>query len=194
MPESLDSPDAVVAHLEAHPPTTALWVGVWLEGLGLAMLVLLAARIAGRIRAVDPAGGVPSAAVGLAVAAFTVKLAAFAPSSAALRAARCGAGTVPALLDGDGAAYVLRWALDGAVARLPGLGALATRAVPGWLVGLTTAAGVAALVGIAVPATFGARQFVFLVWVLVVSGWLLARGGQSSGVPADGSAVVAARP
>ena len=193
MPESLDSPDAVVAHLEAHPPTTALWAGVWLEGLGLAMLVLLAARIAGRIRAVDPAGWVPSAAVGLAVAGFTVKLASFAPSLAALHVDRYDAGTVTALLDVNDAAYDLSWALDGAFALLLGLGAIATRTLPGWLAGLTTAAGGAVLVGIAVPATFEALQFVFLVWLLVVSGWLLARGRRPSAVPADASAVAAAR-
>jgi Domain of unknown function (DUF4386) len=193
MPESLDSPDSVVAHLEANPPTTALWVGVWLEGLGLAMLVLLAARLAGRIRAVDPAGWVPSAAVGLAVAGFTVKLASFAPSLAALHVDRYDAGTVTALLDVNDAAYDLSWAIDGAFALLLGLGAIATRALPGWLAGLTSAAGVAVLVGIAFPVTFEALQFVFLVWLLVVSGWLLARGGQSSAAPADGSPVAAAR-
>ena len=192
MPESLDSPDAVVAHLEAHPPTAALWTGVWLEGLGLAMLVLLAARLAGRIRAVDPAGWLPSAAVGLAVAGFTVKFASFAPSLAALDVDRYDAGTVTALLGVNDAAYDLSWALDGAFALLLGLGAMATRALPGWLAGLTTAAGVAALVGIAVPATFEVLQFVFLIWVLVVSGWLLARGTRPSAV-ADAAPAVAAQ-
>jgi hypothetical protein len=58
---------------------------------------------------------------------------------------------------------------------------------------VSPAAGVAVLVGIAVPVTFEALEFVFLLWLLVVSGWLLARGGQSSAVPADGSPVAAAR-
>lgn len=59
LPESLESPDAVVAHLEVHPPGTDLWVGLWLEGAGLAALVLLATRIAGRIRAAEPSGWLP---------------------------------------------------------------------------------------------------------------------------------------
>ncbi|GAA3183844.1 hypothetical protein GCM10010531_42600 [Blastococcus jejuensis] len=176
LPEDLESPQAVVAHLEAHPPTTALWVGLWLEGAGLAALVLLAARIAGRIRAVQPAGWVPSAAVGLAVAAFTVKLASFGPGIAALHVDRYDAQTVTALLDLNDAAYDLSWAIDGAFAVLLGLGALAARALPGWLAGLAVAAGLAVLVGLAVPSTFDLLQFVFLVWLLVTSGWLLARG------------------
>ena len=179
LPESLESPDAVVAHLEAHPPATDLWVGLWLEGAGLAFLVLLVARIAGRIRAVEPTGWLPSAAVGLAVAAFTVKVASFGPAIAALDVDRYDAGTVTALFAINDAAYDLSWALDGAFAVLLGLGALAVRALPTWLGGLTVAAGLAALVGLAVPATFDILQFVFLIWVLTVSGWLLARGSRT---------------
>lgn len=184
LPESLESPDAVVAHLEAHPPTTALWAGLWLEGLGLAALVLLAARLAGRIRAAQPTSWVPSAAVGLAVAGFTVKVASFAPGIAALDVDRYDAGTVTALLAVNDAAFDLSWAIDGGFALVLGLGLLAARAVPAWLGGLTAAAGVAVLVGIAVPATFDLLQLVFLVWVLTVSGWLLARGDRT---PAGGS-------
>lgn len=178
LPESLESADAVVAHLEANPPGTDLWVGLWLEGAGLAALVLLAARVAGRIRAAHPTGWLPSAAVGLAVAAFTVKVASFGPAIAALDIDRNDAGTVTALLAVNDAAVDISWALDGAFVLLLGLGTIATRVLPGWLAGLTTAAGVAVLAGIAVPATFGLLQFVFLIWVLTVSGWLLGRGNR----------------
>jgi hypothetical protein len=180
LPESLESPDAVVAHLEANPPAADLWVGLWLEGAGLAALVLLAARIAGRIRAAEPTGWLPSAAVGLAVAAFTVKVASFGPAIAALDVDRYDPGTVTALLSVNDAAYDLSWALDGGFALLLGLGALAVRALPAWLGGLTVAAGLTVLVGLAVPSTFDLLQFVFLAWVLTVSGWLLARGRRSS--------------
>ncbi len=183
LPASLESPDAVVAHLEAHPPTTALWAGLWLEGIGLAALVLLAARLAGRLRAAQPASWVPSAAVGLAVAAFTVKVASFAPGIAALDVDRYDAGTVTALLAVNDAAFDLSWAIDGGFAVVLGLGLLGARAVPTWLGVLTAGAGVAVLVGIAVPATFDLLQFVFLIWVLTVSGWLLARGSRT---PAGG--------
>ena len=184
LPESLESPDAVMAHLQANPPAADLWIGLWLEGAGLAALVLLAARIAGRIRAVDPAGWLPSAAVGLAVAAFTVKVASFGPAMAALHTDRYDAGTVTALLAINDAAYDLSWALDGAFVVLLGLGALAVRALPTWLGGLTVAAGLTALVGLAVPSTFDLLQFVFLAWLLVISGWLLVRGSRTAPAPA----------
>lgn len=179
LPESLESADAVVAHLEANPPGTDLWIGLWLEGAGLAALVLLAARVAGRIRAAEPAGWLPSAAVGLAVAAFTVKVASFGPAVAALDTDRYDAGTVTALLAVNDAAVDISWAIDGAFVLLLGLGALAARALPKWLAGLTVAAGCAVLAGIAVPASFDVLQFVLLVWVLTVSGWLLARGSRT---------------
>lgn len=182
MPETLTEPDAVAAHLAAHPPTTPFWVGVWLEGAGLAFLVLFAARLAGRIRAVDPADWLPSAVVGLAVAAFGVKIFSFAPALAALHVDRYDAGTLTALLDINDAAYDLSWALDGAFVLLLGLGAFAVRALPAWLAWFAVAAGASVLVGIAVPATFEALQFVFLLWLLTTSGWLLARGTRTPAV------------
>ena len=186
LPETLDSPEAVHAHLSANPPTIAFWAGAWLEAAGLAALVLLAARLAGRIRAVRPADWLPTAAVGFAVAGFTVKVGAFAPAMAALEVSRFDAGTVTALLSINDAAAGVAWALDGAFVLLLGLGALWARALPGWLAALTVAAGAAQLVGVAVPALFGVLQFAYLAWLLVVSGWLLLRGVRA--VPASASA------
>ncbi|MGY1807755.1 DUF4386 family protein [Blastococcus sp. SYSU D00669] len=179
MPASLADPEAVRAHLVDHPPTTGLWVGAWLEATGLAALVLLATRIAARIRAADPGGWLPSAAVGLAVAAFTVKLASFAPTIAALHVGRYDAGTVTALLDLNDSAFGLSWALDGAFALLLGLGALAVGALPRWLALLGAVAGAAVLVGTAVPAVYDPLQLVFLVWAVTASGWLLLRGDRA---------------
>jgi hypothetical protein len=41
------------------------------------------------------------------------------------------------------------------------------------------AAGLAVVISLAVPVTFDVLQFVFLTWVLVASGWLLARGNRT---------------
>jgi hypothetical protein len=179
MPASLDAPDAALAHLQAHPPTTAFWAGIWLEGAGLAALVLLAARVASRVHAVQAGWWLPSAAVGLAVAAFTVKVGSFAPGLAALETDRFDATTVTALLSINDAAVAVTGALDGAFVLLLGLGALATRALPRWLSALTAVAGVAQLASVAVP-TLGTLQILFLVWLLAVSGWLLVRGGRTA--------------
>lgn len=179
LPPSLDDPEQVVAHLRAHPAGADLWLGLALEGAGLVALVLLAARLAARIRAADPAGWLPSAAVGLAVAGLAVKLASFAPAVAAVDVERYDPGTVTALLAVNDSAVDLAWALDGGFVLLLGLGALATRVLPRWLAAWTALAGAAVLAGLAVPVLFDALQFVFLLWLLAVSGWLLLRGSRA---------------
>lgn len=179
LPASLDSPDAVLEHLRTHPPTTAFWAGIWLEGAGLVALVLLAARVASRIRAVQPGWWLPAAAVGLAVAGCTVKIGSFAPGLAALEVERLDATTVTALLGINDAAVSVAAALDGAFVLLLGLGVLAVRALPGWLSALTVVAGVAQLVSVAVPA-LALLELVFFVWALTVSGWLLLRGSRTA--------------
>ena len=178
MPESLDDPDAALAHLQAHPPTTAFWAGIWLEGAGLLVLVLLAARIASRIRGAQPGWWLPAAAVGVAVAGVTVKTGSFAPALAALEIERFDAATVTALLSINDAAVPVAAALDGAFVLLLGLGALAVGGLPRWLAALTAAAGAGVLVGTAVPA-LGMLHLLFYIWLLVVSGWLLTRGSRA---------------
>jgi hypothetical protein len=192
MPESLASPETVAEHLRDHPPTTAFWLGVWMEAAGLVLLVLLAARLASRVRAAAPCPWVPAAVVALAVAGMTVKIASFAPALAALHVDRYDAGTVTALLDINDAAFDLSWALDGAFVLLLGLGALAVRALPRWLAAWTTVAGLAVVVGIAVPALFDSLQLVFLAWAVAVSGWLLVRADRGTPDRAAGPVPVSA--
>ena len=189
LPGALDSPDAVLAHLQANPPTTAFWAGIWLEGAGLAALVLLAARITSRIRSAQPGWWLPPAALGLAVAAFTVKVGSFAPALAALEVERFDAATVTALLSINDAAVGVTGALDGAFVLLLGLGSTAVRALPRWLSALTVVTGLAVLVANAVPA-LGLLHLLLYIWLLVVSGWLLARGARVPVAPARGSATV----
>ena len=134
MPESLDSPEAALAHLEAHPPTTAFWAGIWLEGAGLPD-----ARAARRpARVPDPARAArlvaAAAAVGLAVAGVTVKVGSFAPGLAALEVDRFDAATVTALLSINDASVgvAARWTVRSSCCS--GSGALAvagTAAVAG---------------------------------------------------------------
>jgi len=180
LPETLDSPEAVHAHLTAHPPTTALWVAAWLEAAGLAFLVVLATRIAGRLQAAGSGYWLPTAAVAFAVAGFAIKLGSFAPVLAALDVERYGPETVTALLSINDAAHTVSSALDAGSLVLLGLGALATSALPRWLTALTLVAGVADLLGVAVSDVAGLLRTVFLIWLLAVSGWLLARGNRTA--------------
>ena len=178
MPESLDSPDAAFAHLQAHPPTTAFWAGIWLEGAGLAVLVLFAARIAARIRTAQPGWWLPSAALGLAVAASTMKIGSFAPGLAALEIDRLDAQSVTTLLGANDAAVGVSGALDGGFVLLLGLGALAVGGLARWLAALTAVAGAGQLLSVAVPA-LDSLSLLFFVWALVASGWLLLRGSRT---------------
>lgn len=184
MPQSLDSPDAALAHLRAHPPTAAFWAGIWLEGAGLLALVLLAARVAARIRTAGPGWWLPASAVGVAVAAVTVKVGSFAPGLAALEVDRFDAGTVTALLSINDAAVPVAAALDGTFVLLLGLGASAVRALPRWLATATVVAGLGQLLSVAVPA-LDSLQLLFLVWLLAISGWLLLRGSRAVGADAQ---------
>jgi hypothetical protein len=181
MPASLDDPTAALAHLQAHPPTAGFWAGIWLEGAGLVMLVLLAARIASRIRAAQPGWWLPTAAVGLAVAGVAVKVGSFAPGLAAWDIDRFDAVTVTSLLSVNDASVGVAGALDGAFVLLLGLGAAAVRALPRWLAALTLVAGIAQLASLAVPA-LDLLQLVFFVWLLTASAWLLARGHRTAAV------------
>jgi len=192
MPESLDSPDAAFAHLQSHPPTTAFWAGIWLEGAGLAVLVLFAARIAARIRTAQPGWWLPSAALGLAVAASTVKIGSFAPGLAALEIDRLDAQSVTTLLSANDAAVGVSGALDGAFVLLLGLGALAVGGLPRWLAALTAVAGAGQVLSVAVPA-LDSLSLLFFVWALVSSGWLLVRGTRSGSTDAAGPVDAAVR-
>ncbi|TFV68146.1 UNVERIFIED_ORG: hypothetical protein E4P37_00200 [Bacillus sp. AZ43] len=178
LPPSLEAADVVVAHLRAHPPATGFWAGMWLEGAGLAVLVLLATRAAARLRSVQPDWWLPSAVVGMAVAAFAVKVASFAPGLAALEIDRFDAGTVTALLSVNDAAVGVARALDGAFVVLLGLGALAVGGLPRWLAAATVAVGVAVLAATAVP-SLGLLDLLFYLWLPVLSGWLLLRGSRT---------------
>ncbi|MCW2637502.1 MAG: hypothetical protein JWQ99_3869 [Blastococcus sp.] len=179
LPASLDDPAAALAHLQAHPPTTAFWAGVWLEGAGLLALVLLAARVASRIRAARPGWWVPSAVVGLAIAGVTVKVGSFAPGLAALEIDRLDATAVTALLGVNDSSVAVAAALDGTFVLLLGLGVLATGALPRWLSAGTIVAGAGLLVATAVPA-LDSLLLLFYVWAVTVSGWLLARGSRTA--------------
>ena len=179
LPDSLDDPAAALTHLEANPPGTAFWAGIWLEGAGMAVLVLLAARIAAGLRDGRAWWWLPTAAVGLAVAALSVKVGSFAPGLAALEVDRFDGATVTALLSVNDAAVDVAAALDGAFVLLLGLGALAVGGLPRWLAMATLVTGLVQLVAIAVPA-LGVLALLFYVWALLVSGWLLAQGVRTS--------------
>ena len=177
-PQSLGSPAEVVTFLDTHPLDWRFPVGVAMELIGLLALVVFAARLAGRIRAVSgPGSWTPAAVVAFAVLSAAVKVASFGPALVARQhTQRYDSGTITALFDLNEAAYDLSWALDGIFVIMLGLAALAAGAMPRWLAAWAIIAGAGIEVGLAVPALFNNLQLIFLVWLVAGSGWALRDG------------------
>ena len=177
-PPSLGSPAEVVTFLDTHPLDWRFPVGVAMELIGLLALVVFAARLAGRIRAVtSPESWTPATVVAFAVLSAAVKVASFGPALIARHHTdRYDSGTLTALFDLNEAAYDLSWALDGIFVIMLGLAALAARAMPRWLAGWAIIAGVAIEVGLAVPGLFDNLQLVFLLWLIAASSWAIRDG------------------
>ena len=176
VPQSLTSPSAVLAQLRDQPPGAAFWIGVGMESVGLVCLLLFAARLAGRIRLADPAGWIAGAVLGLAVASITVKLGSFGLVLTALNATRYDAGTVTALIDTNQVTDTVANAVDATFVLLTGLAALGTRVLPRWLGIAGAFAGLAVLIGVAVPGLFDSLQLAMFLWLVAASGWLVLRG------------------
>ena len=185
-PPSLESPDAVVQFLESHPVDWRLGVGVAMEFVGLLALVVFAARLAGRMRALDrPDGWIAPAVLAMAALSAAVKVASFGPGLVGRHHyERYDAGTVTAMFDLNEAAYDLSWALDGFFMLLLGVAALALGSMPRWLATWALVAGAAIEVGIAVPALFENLQLVFLLWLVVASVWTLRTATPRTARPA----------
>lgn len=193
LPDSGADPSAMLHRLQDHPVGPAFWSGIALEAVGLLLLLLFAARLAARIRRGDPGGWLPGAVVGVAAAALAVKLASLAPVLAALHAGRYDASSVAALVDTNDVSDFVSTAVDATFVVLAGLGAWSTRALPRWLAGAGVGAGLAVLVGLAVPGGFDSLQLLLFLWLVGTSGWLLLRGSRTPApVPAGPEALTVA--
>jgi len=197
LPDLAAAPGVVLRQLRDHPVGATFWTGIGLESAGLVLLLLFAVRLADRIHRAGPGGWQPVAVVALAATALAVKLASFAPVFAALHAGRYDASTVAALFGTNDMSDYVSSAVDGVVVLLAGLAAWPVRALPRWLAAGAVVAGLAVLVGIAIPGLFDSLQLLLFLWLVVTSGWLLLRGGRSAapaaqGMPAASSAVLPA--
>lgn len=179
-----DGPEATVRELAAGTDSLAVSVGLSLEVLGLLALVLFGAAVAERGRRHAPGSPWPSLAALAAVLLVAVKLASAAPYLAARSALdTLEADTLHALVEANGAAFVLSWLpmalLVGAVAAT-----LRRAAVVGpvaWATGLALSVlGLAAgLLGMLDPQNALPVPFLLsLLWVAVAS-VRLAVGRQS---------------
>lgn len=178
-----DSPAGTAADLAAQAASATVHAGLVLELVGLLLLGGFATTVAvlGRRRSAhEVLPGVVLLAGGLVVA---VKLASAAPYLAALANDGLSEEVRHALVEANGAAFVLTWlpyaVLVGAAAVLLHRSRLVGRVLAGAGLVLAALGGAAALLGVTSPATAVPVPFLLsLMWTVAVSVRLTARRGR----------------
>jgi hypothetical protein len=185
-----------IARAYAGVPTTAVWVGAFVQVVASLLLFVFVARIWATLRRAEGGSGwVAAAALGAGLASVTLTLAGFAVGAAAR--ARGGPGlevpVVVALFDAHVGLYVASWALGALFLGATAVLALAAHALPRWL-GWAAALGALLTLGaVAAPTTplAQAPTLLLLLWVLATSVVLL-RG--PAGAPRARAAAAEAAP
>src|SRR3954470_18783471 len=107
------SPAAIGAFVASHPPTNQVWIGAYLDVLGLLAFIGFVAYLASVLRRADRNGGfLPTVVLAGGLVAAAVKLASLGPGFAVLyRAPDISPQLATALFDMNNAAFALDWAL-----------------------------------------------------------------------------------
>jgi uncharacterized protein DUF4386 len=167
------SPAAIGAFVASHPTTTQVWIGAYLDVLGLLAFIGFVAYLYSVLRRADRDGGfLPTVVLGSGLVAAAVKLASLAPGFAVLY--RAGDGLSPqlatALFDMNNAAFALDWALSAVMLAATAGVVLRTGVLPRWLG--RSALAIAPLLLASVPffTTDGPPIFLLgLVWIIAAS-------------------------
>src|SRR4051812_5599343 len=130
------SPAAIGAFVASHPTTTRVWIGAYLDVLGLLAFIGFVAYLYSVLRRADRDGGfLPTVVLGSGLVAAAVKLASLAPGFAVLY--RAGDGLSPqlatALFDMNNAAFALDWALSAVMLAATAGVVLRSGVLPRWL-------------------------------------------------------------
>jgi hypothetical protein len=111
MPGLRDTPQATANYLHTQTTTALQWAGVYLEVIGLLVLVAFVVALWRMLREADRDGFLPGVALAGGLMGATIKLAALPAAFAALyRAHDISPGLASALLDINSAAFVSTWA------------------------------------------------------------------------------------
>ena len=181
-PDSTDSAQAIGTWWRAHEVTNADWAIGFVELFALLCFPIFVVVLAWALQRAD--GGrtwLPWAVLAMGLMSAVVKLASGAPMFALLWRADDGIsdGLAAAMVDMNGAAFILTWALDAVMLAAAGAVILSTRCLPRWLGwwGLVTAP----LILAAVPfAMSGPPAFLLaLIWIVATSITLGVRGVRS---------------
>ena len=181
-PDSTASAQVIGAWWRAHEVTNTDWALGFVELLALLCFPIFIVVLAWVLQRADRGHTwLPWAVLAMGLLSAVVKLASGAPMFALLWRADDGIsdGLAAAMVDMNGAAFVLTWALDAVMLAAAGGVILSTRCLPRWLgwLGLLTAPLLLATVPFAMsgPPTF----LLGLLWIVAASLTLALRGGSA---------------
>ena len=181
-PDSTASAHAIGVWWRAHEVTNVDWALGFVELLALLCFPIYVVVLAWVLQRADQGRTwLPWAVLAMGLLSAVVKLASGAPMFALLWRADDGIsdGLAAAMVDMNGAAFLLTWALDAVMLAAAGAVILSTRCLPRWLGwwGLITAPLLLATVPFAMsgPPTF----LLALIWIVATSITLAVRGVRS---------------
>jgi hypothetical protein len=181
-PDSTASAHAIGAWWRAHEVTNTDWALGFVELLALLCFPIFIVVLAWVLQRADRGRTwLPWAVLAMGLLSAVVKVASGAPMFALLWRADDGIsdGLAAAMVDMNGAAFILTWALDAVMLAAAGGVILQTRCLPRWLGwwGLLAAPLLLATVPLAMsgPPTF----LLALIWIVATSITLVAKGDQA---------------
>src|SRR5215203_211654 len=178
------------AYLRTHPPTAQTWAALYIELLGILAFVFFLGSLWGVLRRAEGEHGPFSAiAFGAGLVSVGVKIASFPAVIAAFYRGQEGLDSqlVAALLDMNGASFVLTWTIDAVLLAATAVVVLRTGALPRWLGWSAAVLSPALLVGVAFATSFGFVPHVLTtLWIVATSIVLIRRAGDPSLAKKDG--------
>jgi hypothetical protein len=186
-PDSASSPSAIGAWWRANPPTLGAGLAWMVELVGLLAFVVFVATLAWSLHRSERVGTwLPAAVLSFGLLSAAVKWGSGAPILAlAWRAETIPDDLAAALVDMNGFAFVITWALDAGMLAAAAAVILSTRCLPRWIGWWAAVTSPLLLVGVGLAASGGAPFFLLALLWLVFAGIAMARrGNPSNAVPA----------
>jgi hypothetical protein len=190
----LASQQEIARDVAARPADAGFWTGIFLEGLGLLVLIFFLARLWDVLRSAEGRSGwLSMTALGAGLVSVAVKLASFPLGTVAFYEVRDG-GLDPqlaaTLIHANDISFVATWAIDAVFLAATAATALRTGALPRWA-GWSAAAIAPLMLAAVAIATSDSAQLptaLFLIWIVGVSIRLMRRPdgvaeARSAGMP-----------
>jgi len=178
-PDSTATSQAIGSWWRAHHVTNADWALGFLELFALLCFPIYVVVLAWVLQRADRGRTwLPWAVLAMGLLSAVVKLASGAPMFALLWRADDGIsdGLAAALVDMNGAAFILTWALDAVMLAAAGGVILQTRCLPRWLGWWALVTAPLLLVNVAMAASGPPLFLLALIWIVATSITIAARG------------------